>query len=314
MNTSTKDSRRIRNWSEYNASLCNRGSLTVWVEESALQQWYNHERSGNRGASNTYSDVAIEMMLMLKSLYRLKLRQVTGFVGSIFSLMHLELNVPDYSTLSRRQSTLDVFLEPSVGAGALHVVMDSSGLKIYGEGEWSVRRHGASKRRKWRKLHLAIDQQSMQILSATLTDQDEHDVTEFDDLLDQIEQEISQVSADGAYDSWAVYEKLAERSASGAIPPRRGSKIRRHGNSSDPPLERDEHLRFIRKHGRAAWKKEVGYHFRSLAETMMGRYKQIFGQSLQARKWVNQVTEALLNCALLNRLTDLGRPLRELPA
>ena len=300
---------RPRNWSEYNQSLCNRGSLEFWINEEVLDAWYNQSLSGKRGASDTYDDLAIECLLVLKSVFSLGLREVTGFARSLFALMGVELVVPNYSTLSRRQGRLDIDLCVSAHRGVRHLVLDSSGLKLYGEGEWSVRQHGASKRRQWRKLHLGVDVESREIVAVVLTQNDVADCEVAEELLDQVTEAIEQVSADGAYDTWGVYEAIEAREAIGVIPPRRGARIQQHGNSKAPPLARDEHLRQIRKQGRRRWKQQSRYHQRSLAETTIGRYKGKFTTTVRARRWENQVSEVALNCAILNRMTLLGRPL-----
>jgi hypothetical protein len=309
MNKSTEDTRPIRNWGEYNQSLCNRGSLTLWIDEEVLTIWYNEHLTGKPGASKTYNDLAIVCMLSLKAIYRLSLRGVTGFATSIFDLMGVNLASPNYTTLCRGQRHLDINLDVSSLSGGAHIVLDSSGLKLYGEGEWSVRQHGASKPRQWRKIHIGVDVESRQIVAVVLTQNDVADCAVASELLDQVEGEIAQVSADGAYDTWDVYEAIGGRGATGVIPPRRGSCIKQHGNSHAPPLDRDEHLRQIRKRGRKKWKQSRGYHQRSLVETTIGRYKKRFGGRLQARCWENQVSEVWLNSAILNRMTQVGLPL-----
>ena len=298
----------IRNWSEYSKALVNRGSLTIWVEERTLREWYNTEASSKRGASDYYSDLAIECLLILRSVYHLPLRQVTGFADSVFSLMGLSLDVPHYSTLSRRSSRLDVDYAVKARRSGSHIVIDSTGLKVYGQGEWHVRVHGVSKRRVWRKLHIGVDATTQEIVAVVSTGHDIGDSEVFEDLLEQIGGEIDQVSADGAYDSWEVYEALQERGIPGVIPPRRGSRIKQHGNRKDPPLDRDEHIRSIRKRGKKQWKRASGYHQRSKAETAMSRYKRIVGGSLRSRGDHQQQTEMYIGCAILNRMTALGMP------
>lgn len=307
MNKSTKRY-RIRNWGEYNQSLCNRGSLTIWIDEAAITEWYNSCHSGKRGASDHYSDLAIECLLILRSVYHLPLRQVTGFAGSIFSMMGLALEVPHYSTLSRRSSGLDVYYGVDAHKKASHIVIDSTGLKVYGQGEWHARAHGVSKRRVWRKLHIAVDESRHEIVASVSTGNAVVDSEVFEDLLGQIEGEIAQVSADGAYDTWSVYDVLQSRGIRGVIPPRRGSRIKQHGNSGKSPIDRDEHIRFIHKYARKRWKRESGYHRRSIAETAMSRYKGIFGERLRSRGDHQQQTEMLLQCSILNRMTALGMP------
>ncbi len=299
---------RIRNWADYNQALVDRGSLTFWFDEEAMDSWIEQQRTGRRGAPRTYSDVAIQCVLTLRVMFRLPLRASEGLVRSLLELMDLALPTPDYTTLCRRQRELAVTLPRTFPSKPVHVVIDATGLKVYGEGEWHVRQHGSSKRRTWRKLHLAVDEANHEVLAAALTSNDVGDNTMFADLLDAIEEPIDQVSADGAYDSWDNHARLQQRGAGAAIPPRKTARIGQHGRCHKPPLPRDEALRTIRKSGRAAWKRAVGYHRRSLAETAMFRLKRLFGAHLAAHLFEHQATEAFLRCRALNRMTQLGMP------
>jgi transposase len=299
---------RIRNWSEYNAGLKQRGSLTFWIDELVLQEWVDPYLSGKPGASVYYSDVAILTMATVKAVYRLAGRQCQGFLESIFELLGIELSVPDHSTLSRRVSKLEVALPVVPKEGARHVVVDSTGVKVYGEGEWKTRQHGVSKRRTWRKLHLGVDEATGEILAAVVTTNDVHDGEVLNDLLEQIEGEIEQVSTDGAYDHSHCYDEIAERGAKPVIPPRKDAVIWQHGNCKAPPHPRDENLRYIRKHGRKKWKRDANYHRRSLAETTMFRFKAIFGGNLSSRKFDNQAVELFIKCAALNRMIQIAKP------
>lgn len=244
-------------------------------------------------------------MARLKSIYGLAGRQCQGFLESIFELMDIDLLVPDQSTLSRRLSELSVVLPVLPKTKAKHVVVDSTGVKVYGEGEWKTRQHGISKRRTWRKLHLGVDEQTGEILAAMVTTNDLCDGQMLPELLDQIESEIDQVSGDGAYDQKQCYNAIRERKARAAIPPRRRAKIWQHGNCKAERHNRDENLRRVCKVGRKAWKQESNYHRRSLAETTMFRFKTIFGSSVRSRKFDNQAVELLIKCAALNRMFRL---------
>jgi len=299
---------RVRNWSEYNAGLKQRGSVTFWFDEVALTSWNESEPSGGRGASKHYSDVAIATFETVKSVYRLAGRQTQGFIESLFALMGLSLEVPDHSTVSRRKGALEIALPVVPPAGAIHVVVDSTGIKVYGEGEWKTRQHGVSKRRTWLKLHLSVDEASGEILSAVVTGNDTHDSEVFEDLLGGIEAEIDQVSADGAYDQLHCYEALSTLGSKAGIPPRKNAKIIQHGNCKAPAHPRDENLRSIRRQGRKKWKQESNYHRRSLAETTMARLKAIFGGRVRTRTFDNQATELLLQCAALNRMIQAAKP------
>lgn len=299
---------RIRNWKEYNAGLKQRGSLSFWVSEEVIQQWTVKEKSGRPGASLTYSDIAIATMATVKSMFHLGGRQAQGFLESLFGLMGVSLSVPDHSTLSRRLGSLNVAMPVKPTDHARHVVVDSTGVKVYGEGEWKTRQHGWSKRRTWRKLHLGVDEATGEILVAVTSTNDVSDGQVLPDLLDGIEDEIEQVSADGAYDKRNCYDTIARRQAKAAIPPRKGAKIWRHGNSKSDRHNRDQNLRRIRKVGRKRWKCESGYHRRSIAETTMFRFKVIFGGELRSRKFDNQAVELFLQCAALNRMIQLAKP------
>lgn len=298
---------RVRNWSEYNAGLKQRGSLTFWLDEAAIKAWLNEEKTGKRGASNTYNDIAIETVAMIRSIYSLGGRQAVGFVESVFALMNVTLAVPDHSTLSRRLSKLDIEL-PVFKAGARHVVIDATGIKIYGEGEWKTRQHGTSKRRTWRKLHLAVDASTGEILAVEVSLNDKKDSQLLNPLLDAIEDDIEQVSADGAYDTEACYETIKQRNAKAAIPPRKDARIWQHGNCKAEPHPRDQNLRLIRQHGRKKWKRLANYHRRSLAETTMFRFQATFTSKAFSRLFDNQTAELKLKCKVLNQMIHLAKP------
>jgi hypothetical protein len=303
----TERAYRLRNWGEYNAALVKRGSLTLWVSEEALCGWHAEAR-GQRGAPRTYSDVAIRCMAMLAAVYRLTLRATQGLLTSLMELLKVALPVPDYTTLCRRRRGLEVSLPRRAKDEPLHVVVDATGIKVYGEGEWKVRAHGWSKRRTWRKLHLGVDADSGDLVAAAVTTNDLSDGQVLPDLLDQVDGAIDQVSADGAYDTRACYAAIDACQAQATIPPRRGAHIWQHGNAHDPPPARDENLRAIRRMGRKRWKQACGYHRRSLAETAMFRIKTLFGERVRARSFEAQAAELLIRCAALNRMTHLGMP------
>jgi hypothetical protein len=304
-----KSTYRIRNWKQYNDALVRRGSLTLWVDQEMLQAW-RYQGPSQRGAQFRYSDTAIECLLTLRAVYHLTLRATEGFARSLFELMRVDLPVPDDTTLSRRAATVRITL-PKRAEGPLHLVLDSTGLKVYGEGEWKVRQHGSSKRRTWLKLHLAVDPQTHEIQAAMVTDPGVTDAETVPALLEQVESAITSAAADGAYDRQVVYDALDLRSARAVVPPRRDAKVKRHGNASGPRLARDENLRRIRQVGRSAWKRESGYHARSLAETAMFRMKTIFGDGVASRSPGQQATEAGVRCRALNLMTHQGMPQSE---
>jgi len=298
---------RIRNWASYNENLKKRGSITLWIDEDVLRAWKAEpEAVRPRGGQKLYSDGVIECLLMVKSVYRLAYRQTEGFAGSLSKLLGVELPIPDYSTLNRRAKTLKVKLETSK-KGPMHIVLDSTGLKVYGEGEWKVRQHGYSKRRTWRKLHLGVDEATGEIETELLTGAGVDDAEVTASLLKQTQAEIKQLSGDGAYDKEKVYKAAAAKGVGKiTIPPRRDAVL--WEENGPEPHPRNENLRRIWEDGRKEWKKESGYHRRSLAETAMFRFKTIFGDHLDARETQRQKTEARIKCAALNRMTRLGMP------
>jgi DDE family transposase len=305
--TSRKVQYKVNNWPEYNESLVKRGSITLWISAEDIRAW-KPNNSRKRGGQFQYTDGAIQCLLMVRSFFHLTLRATEGFVRSVFALMDLELEVADYTTRCKRSKQLQVCL-PKNARGPLHLVLDSTGLKVFGEGEWKVRQHGYTKRRTWRKLHLSVDSGTHEIQAVVLSEASRDDAGAVAALLAQINEPVAQLSADGTYDKRKVYETCAEHQVRRVIvPPRKGARIWQHGNCAAAPLVRDENLRRIRQVGRLRWKGESGYHQRSLAETAMFRFKVIFGSQLRARRMPQQQAEAKVKCAALNRMTHLGMP------
>ena len=220
-------------------------------------------------------------------------------------ILGLDLPVPHQTILSRRAASLEVVLPRNSKDEALHAVFDSTGLKVYGEGEWKVRLHGYQKRRTWRKLHLGIDAQTQEIIAQVATTNNVSDKEVLPDLLEQISEPIKQVTTDGGYDYVSCYEAIAEMKARAVIPPRRTGRL----NPQDERFRaRDKNLREIRKIGRRKWKRRRKYHRRSLVETAIMRIKRIFGERLSAKKFLSQATEMFVRSAALNKMTHLGMP------
>ena len=302
----SKKTYRIRNWHEYNAALVQRGSLEVWMPSDIGSTWYA-EPAHTRGAQPVYTNGAIEAVLTLREVFHLPLRNTQGFAESIFKQSGIDLDVPDYTTLCRRMTTLEVRL-PKQKKEKLTMILDSSGLKIFGEGEWKVRQHGYSKRRTWKKIHIGIDKDG-EVRAVTTTDPDAHDSEVVSKLIAQELAPIDAIAADGAYDTRRVYALCQERNIPNIlIPPQHNAKIWRHGNLIGTPHPRDENLRMIREHGRSGWKELVGYHVRSMVENGMFRIKTIFGEGLRSRTDTRQANEVRLICSALNRMTYLGMP------
>jgi Transposase DDE domain len=298
-----KMSFKVRNWPAYEAGLRRRGSLTLWVEDTALECWQSIGPSGQA----RYKSAAIQTSLMLRAAFKLALRQIEGLMTSVLSLMGLTISAPDHTTVSRRAATLPVIQAPSVPHGPLHVLIDSTGLQVYGAGQWLEAKHGAKSRREWRKLHLAVDAGTGMIVAQTLTDQDTDDPSQVAPLLDQIDAPIGQVTADGAYDGAPTYQTIAAHGdeIDVVIPPRSTAVP---SGEPGPPTQRDRHLAMIAERGRLVWQATTGYGQRSLVETTMGRYKSLIGPRLRARGFAGQQTEAAIGVAVLNRMMAAGRP------
>jgi hypothetical protein len=298
--TKKKEEYKITNWREYNKALINRGSLTIWISDDLPKTWSGTGRF-------TYSNQCIETLLMVKALYKQPLRAAVGLTRSVFALAGIVLPTPDYTTISRRAKTVIVRLKKRQKE-TTHLVLDSTGVKVYGEGEWKVRKHGWSKRRVWKKIHIGIDEDG-EIRAVDITDSDAHDCSSTDTILKQEDAQITDFYGDGAYDTFDVYSSLLKREVTGFhIPPQVNAKIRQHGNCDKTPHPRDENLRAIRKSTRRKWKQASGYHRRSLGENVMFRYKTIFGQHLSFRTDESQVNEVMTKCNLLNAFFGMGMP------
>ena len=300
----SKDKYKVTNWSCYNAGLKQRGSLTLWVDADIASNW-NQSSENKRGGQKVYSALAIESCLVLRKVYHLPLRQTEGFVQSIFGLLNVTLPVPCYTTLCRRSNGLAVNLAATKGA-ITDIVVDSTGLKVYGEGEWKVRKHGAGKHRTWMKLHVAANGQTQQIEAISLTSNAVDDATEVESLLNQISKPVKSFMGDGAYDKDKVREQLYKDNISQVIPPRHNAvtdkKERLH------MAQRDKAVEVIKAIGRKEWKIQEGYHQRSKAETVMFRYKTIIGEKLAARKTSHQKTEVAVGCKILNIMLQTTKP------
>jgi hypothetical protein len=310
--TAGKDKYRVTNWSSYNQSLIKRGSLTIWFDEALLKGWY-YEGPEQRGAQYKYSDACIMGLLELKAVFGLKYRQLQGFAASLMGLMGLDLEVPSYSQIDRRAQQVKVDIGVPQAKGPVFLVFDSTGLKVYGEGEWKVRKHGYSKRRTWRKLHLGVDESTGLIHAQVLTENGvgDGDAQQLPGLLDQVKSPVDRAGGDGAYDTYEVWELLKKKNIQGIIPPQENAIywVDEKGQLLD--LERNKILEQIDMKGRKEWKQQSGYHRRSLSETAMFRFKTIFGSELYSRKLKSQQTEAAVKILCLNKMTGIGMPVSE---
>ncbi|GEA52362.1 IS5 family transposase [Vibrio inusitatus NBRC 102082] len=299
-----KSKHKIINWSEYNKALVNRGSITFWVDDSAKDTWYSTEHHGGRGRSNQFSDVSIETALMLKGVFNLSLRSLEGFVNSVFELMGAPLRSPTYSCISKRAKTVEVNYRKQSRGSIAHIAIDSTGLKVFGEGEWKARKHGVAKRRTWRKLHLAVDTDTHEVIRAVVSTVSVGDNEVLPTLLNPLRRKIDRVSADGAYDTKRCHEVLKRKGIKPAIPPRSNAALW----EKDHP--RNAAVMALQADKLPEWKVENDYHQRSLSETAMYRYKQLISSKVSCRKYNAQVGEILAGIKAMNKVIDLGMPVR----
>jgi len=296
---------RTTNWKAYNEALKARGSLLVWLDPEMC--WHG-KPTGKRGRCQKYSDEAVQFCLTIKSLFNLPLRQAMGMAQSLLKLAGLEWQVPDFSTVSRRQKHLAVTIEAHTTTTGLHLLVDSTGIKMLGEGEWKTKKHGADYRRQWRKVHLGIDAATLEIRAIEVTDNATGDAPMLACLLEQIsvDETIASVSGDGAYDTKGCHEAIAQRGAQAIIPTRKNAKL---WKDQRPGAEaRNAIFHATRLLGRRIWKKWTGYHRRSLVETKMRCFK-LLGERVMARDFDRQVAELQVRAAILNRFTRLGTPM-----
>lgn len=230
-----KKTYKITNWTKYNESLVKRGDITFWFSDETIQQWEHANDRIKVGHPFVYSDTAIETLLALRELFRLPYRQTEGFGRALIQLMQVDVKIPDYTSLAKRAVQMKVSLDVEKHTGSIDIVVDSTGLKVYGEG----RTYGKSKRRAWRKLHLAVNPETQEIVAELLLENSVHDSETVDDLIDSIDDNVDRFFGDGAYDTWGVYETLEKHHVDGVIPPRKNAKIKQHGNSTKEPLARD---------------------------------------------------------------------------
>lgn len=304
---------RIRNWAEYNRALIQRGSITIWIDEKSIKNWFSSYHTCRAGRPATYSDEAILMMLILREVYKRSLRNLQGFVQSLFSMMGLNLPVPSYSQISRRAKLLHKRVNRLTdGKQARHIIFDSTGLRVHGEGEWKVKVHGKSKRRTWRKFHIGIDAETQDIVCCELTGNDKGDAEVAECMLGNLPCKVKSARGDGAYDASRFRKKVHDKGGVCIVPPPRGA-VYKGKEEVGWKKERDDAIAAIHgfggdERGRKLWKIFSGYHKRSLVETAMFRVKKMFGDGLKSRSIGTQKTEALCKCIVINKINNLGMP------
>lgn len=302
---------KVRNWSQYNESLKKRGSLSLWISEDAIEKWQSPRDPHFIGAPQRYSDDAILCMMALKVVYGLPYRQLVGFVFSIFALMKVLLTVPHFTTVAARAKLLGKHFKKLSKNFPRDLVFDSSGFKIYGEGEWKVRQHGKQKRRRWKKFHIGVCPKTHEIIVAEVTELETADCEMGPKLLRKAPRSVKRVIGDGAYDTWDCYKAAHENGLHLIVPPREGA-VYNEGNEPWLKARNDAICEMIglgnNEEAVKLWKRLVGYHERSLVETAFSRFKGMFGPRLFSKNIDTQEVELNLKANVINKMTRQGMP------
>ena len=294
---------KTTNWKQYNKALINRGSLTFWIDEDTIREW-KQSKLNKRGRPRRFSDLAITTALMVKRVFSMPLRALQGFLDSVFKLANIPLVCPHYTCISRRAKEVEVSFKTKTRGVIQHLAIDATGLKVYSEGEWKVKKHGTDgKRRVWRKLHIAVDTSTHEIVAAELSLSNVTDAEVLPNLLKQTRRKIIEISGDGAYDTRSCYDAIQIKRAVPLIPPREGAAFWERGHPRNLAVGCQKLYGSNKK-----WKKQYGYHKRSLSETAMHRVKQLLGGKLSLRNYNAQVGETYAMIKAMNKLTGLGIP------
>ena len=309
VNRQYKKKYRIRNWREYERGLRSRGDVTIWLSEDAIAAWVP-PKNGLRGGQRRYSNLAVRTALTLRVVFSLPLRQTEGFLDSLLRLMGLNLKAPDHTTLSRRNQIVAVPPLTRSYDGPIDLIVDSTGLKILGCGEWNAHKHKASKKRRdWRKLHIGVDAEGF-IVASELTASSRDDASTHSLLFSTQSRFPSGVSPQTEPTTTGQSTINSARPVTEnvviVIPPRRSALSA--GPTDGPWAQRDTALERIRQVGRREWQKESGYRQQARVENSFFRYKSVFGGGLKARHGKTQRREAAIGCHILNRMAELGRP------
>jgi hypothetical protein len=294
---------QVTNWQDYNNGLRNRGDFSIWFTEEAIAGW-RPVKTGARGRPREYSDLAIETALFIRQVFHLPLRQTEGFMNSLARVMKADITIPDFSSIAKRSIVFPrQILSKAKEAGSI-VIVDSTGLKVYGKDEWHQEKHAVPARRTWRRLHLVVDEKH-HVLACELTTPEVGDPTAVPDLLDQITTPFDTFMGDGAYDGEPVSRAVLNKqpNAQVVVPPPKNAVCSDAGDT-----QRDQHIQTIAEQGRIAWQQKTGYNLRSYVELAMQRYKRLFGNTMKARALPQQKTETWISASALNRMTSLGMP------
>ncbi|MCP5489889.1 MAG: IS5 family transposase [Chlamydiales bacterium] len=289
---------RKRNWHKYNRDLVKRGSITFFIDPNALTE---KPEENKRGRPRLFSLPLIYLLLVLKIQYRLTYRTLEGFAKSILPHIEPDIFLPTYSLICKRASHMEALLPKLSSRRPKVVLLDTTGIKVYGEGEWKVKMHGASKRRKWVKLHIAIDENTQEIIHFEITKGHEADCKIGPKIIEKLPKPVETVIADGGYDTKRCREAINQIGAKDLIPPRKNSLL------SPFMTRRNNALREIKGLGgdqlaREIWGKLTRYSRRALVETSFSRLKRLYGERFFSKKIETQKIEGHIKCKMLNQM------------
>jgi hypothetical protein len=305
------NSKPSRNWSKYTEALVNRGKLTLFITKDFADTWYieyDKDTPRARGGQAKYSEAAITSLLSLRFIFKLPLRAMEGLAQSLVEIAGVDIDVPDYSTLSIKLRDMKIKLPPVCkdSGGGYVASLDSTGVKIHGQGEWNRKKHSQKDRRQWVKMHLIIDNDTMQILGVEATADDVHDSEVFDQLIDTLPNKINKVLGDGAYDTLGAHKKSLDNEIELVALPR-GNAVADLKSTKPHILRRNEHVLQYKEKGIYAWANKYGYWNRNRVESTMSRFKTTFSGSLSSRKVESQKNEIMHKCKILNMFANLTR-------
>lgn len=298
-------SHKKRDWSKYNKSLVNRGDLTLWIHNKALKNWKAKKQKHKKGAPFTFSDIAIQTAMTIKFILKLSYRALEGYLKSLFKMLRINLDVPCYSQICKRMKKLNLPKHLLMSKKAKHIVIDATGLKVFGEGEWKVKKHGVGKRREWRKLHLAVDEETQEILFVDLTKENVSDTHFVSEIIEK-RHGIKRILMDGAADIERLYKYAWESGIDLLTPPKKTAKKRKE------PWMQDRTRRLLEILGlggdakaKSLWGRLSGYSKRATVESAISRWKKIFSGFLESRCNKRQSTEIYLKAQILNTMNTL---------
>lgn len=291
-----------RDWSKYNKQLVNRGKINFWVKPECLKKWKAPKAKKN-GRPFVYASELIKTMVYIRFKFHLSLRETEGFFQSLIALTKMLFHVPSYTQVCRRMKSLDLPNELLEKRHVTDVVLDTTGLKVYGEGEWRAEKYGGKK--AWKKLHLALDPESGKLILAEISDEYVHDTTYMEKALRRMNRRRGKILIDGIADSWRCYELAKSYGKTLLTPPKRGAVIRKEVGYE----RRNDAIKIIRAMGndgvaRSVWAKLVGYNQRVIAESMMSRWKRLHGDSLKSRCEKRRKIEMQLKAMMINAMID----------